>query len=142
MRQVLGLSLLLGFGATSCNSVQKGACKNLALAICDECDLSDSQEMSCDCLIDGEISGGDAEDYFGDDDDRAERWCFDLQASLSATYQTHEDVSVCRQQTNYLREFGEDACEDWGYQSESSGGHDQPGDDGENACNACNACGA
>jgi hypothetical protein len=100
----------------SCNAFSRGACKKLAVAICDECDVENYDKALCGCIEDGEFDNDDVDDYFDGEDDDAELACWRLQEELKSTYQTPETVSYCRQEKAFLKEHGSDACVEMGYE--------------------------
>ena len=113
--------------ASGCNLFTKSACKTVYDEVCDRCDLSDyEKDVTCGCLEDGEVSNAD--DYF-EDDDAAERWCFNFQNDLKPTYLTNEDASECRLVANMFSEFGDDTCDYLGLNEPDDEPVDTGGDD-------------
>lgn len=132
--------LLLAF-ASGCNTVQRGACEDLALEICDECNISGwDKDVHCACLEDGKVKN--YERYF-EDETTAEVVCTSVQNSVRKTYQTKETTSECRQGLELFDEHGKDACVAYGYEISGGGqdsGRNGGGQDSGRNDNACNAC--
>ncbi len=105
-----------------CNTLQRGACESLAKEICDTCDVEGFDKGMCECIEDGEFSSSDVDDYFGGDEDAAELACWRAQEDVKNTYQTHESVASCREESAFIKEYEGDACVALGYEEEGGGG--------------------
>ena len=97
---------------------KKSSCEDLALAICNECSVSDfDRDVRCGCLEDGEVNNGS--DYFQTPKD-AEVYCSSLKSAFKEEHLSEDRLAQCAGDFDVIEKYGDDACEPLGYRDGDS----------------------